>query len=84
MRHRAVLFGIVGGLLIGAAFYLPLRTAAFVAGLVSMLSFVAVAYLVGEYNDELRRTVVIDLVASLLLVGAGLMSLGSGAGEAVP
>jgi hypothetical protein len=43
-----------------------------------MLSFVLVAHLVGEVNTELRRVVVVDLVASLLLVGAGLITLWSG------
>ncbi len=77
MRHRAVLFGVIGALLVAAAFHTPLRPIAFGAGLVSMLSFVLVAYLVGEVNTELRRVVVVDLVASLLLVGAGLITLWS-------
>ncbi len=73
MRHRAVLFGIVGALLLVAAFHPPLRPIGLAVGLVSMLSFVAVAYLVGGYNAELQRVVWIDIVASgLLLVGAAL------------
>jgi hypothetical protein len=75
MRHRAVLFGIVGALLIAAAFHPPLRVVAFVAGLVSMLSFVAIAYGASELNAELRRVVAVDLVASLLLVGAGVITI---------
>ena len=74
MRHRAALFGIVGALLVAAAFHTPLRPVGLGAGLFSMLSFVLVAYLVGGYNAELRRVVLIDLVASVLLVGAGLAS----------
>ena len=62
MRHRAVLFGIVGGLLVGAAFHAPLRGAAYGAGFVSMLSFVLIAWLVGGYNAELRRVVIVDLI----------------------
>ncbi len=79
MRHRAVLFGIVGALLIAAAFHPPLRAFAVGAGLLSMLSFVAVAHLVGDLNAELRRVVVIDLVASVLLVAAAFLTLGPGA-----
>lgn len=71
MRHRAVLFGIVGGLLIAAVFRRPLRPAALAAGLVSMLSFVLIAYLVGDFGAPLRRVVVIDVVASVMLIGAG-------------
>ncbi len=74
MRHRAALFGIVGALLIASAFHGPLRPAAFAAGLVSMLSFVLVAQLVGGYNVELRRVVLVDLAAAALLLGAGLIT----------
>ncbi len=77
MRHRAVLFGVVGALLVAAAFHTPLRPIALAAGLVSMLSFVLVAHLVGEVNTQLRRVVVVDLIASLLLVSAGLITLWS-------
>lgn len=70
LRHRAALFGIVGALVIAAAFYTPLRPIGFTAGMISMLSFVAVAYLVGGYNEELRRVVLIDIVAIVLLVAA--------------
>lgn len=73
MRHRAVLFGIVGGLLVGAAFHAPLRGAAYGAGFASMLSFVLMAWLVGGYNAELRRVVVVDLVASAALFVAVLL-----------
>ena len=74
MRHRAALFGIVGVLLVASAFHLPLRPLALAAGLFSMLSFVLIAFLVGGYNAELRRVALADLVASALLVGAGLAS----------
>lgn len=70
MRHRAVLLAIVGGLLAFAALHPPLRPAATVAGLVSMLSFVVVLYAVGGYNAQLGRVAVIDVVASIALVAA--------------
>jgi hypothetical protein len=72
MRHRAALFGIVGALLVASAFHTPLRPLALAAGLISMLSFVLIAYLVGGFNAELRRVVLVDLAASALLVTAGL------------
>ena len=71
MRHLAVLFGIVGVLLVVSAFRPSLRPIGLAAGLISMLSFVAINHLVGDYNAELRRAVRIDLVASALLIGAG-------------
>jgi hypothetical protein len=83
MRHRAVLFGVVGAFLFAAAVRAPLRPLAVVVGLVSMLSFVVIAHAVGGFNAELRRVVVIDLVASLLLIGAGLITLRSSSGPSV-
>jgi hypothetical protein len=38
-----------------------------------MLSFVALALLVGDHNPQLRRVVVVDVVASLTLVAAALL-----------
>jgi hypothetical protein len=73
MRHRAVLFGIVGGLLALAAFYPPARPLAIPAGLVSMLAFVAIAGSVGDYNPLLRRVVIVDVAASLALVAAAVL-----------
>jgi len=68
MRHRAVLLGIVGALLIASAFHLPLRPIAFAAGLVSMLSYILIVVLGGDSNTELWRVAVIDLVALVLLL----------------
>lgn len=68
MRHRAVLFGIVGTLLAVAAFHPPLRTVAFAAGLVSMVSFLAVAAAVGEFNGEIQRVIWIDVAGIVFLV----------------
>lgn len=78
LRHRAVLFGIIGAILVAAAFRAALRPLAIAAGLASMLSFVFVAYAVGDFNAELRRVVLVDVVASFLLVVAGLIGLRAG------
>ena len=74
MRHRAVLFGAVGAALVVAAFHRPFRAFATAVGLVSMLSFVAIALLVGDYNEQLRRVATVDVAASVALVGAWLAS----------
>jgi hypothetical protein len=72
MRHRAVLFGIVGGLMTVAAFYRPLRTAGYTAGFVSMLSFLVIAWLVEGYSGELQSVAAVDLVGIVSLIGAAL------------
>lgn len=72
MRHRAVLFGLLGAYLIAAAFLPSLRISAFVAGFVSVVSFLLLAWLSGRYNAEIARVVAVDLVAlAFLVVGFG-------------
>lgn len=73
MRHRAVLFGIVGGLLLVAAFHPPLRTLGYAVGFSSMLSFLLIAWLVGGYGAEIQRVVLLDVVGIAALAGAGLV-----------
>ena len=68
LRHRAVLLGIVGAGLVSASVYPELAVAASAAGLVSMLSFVGVA--ARREEREIRRVVVIDVLASLALAAA--------------
>lgn len=74
MRHRAVLFGLLGAFLIAAAFMPVLQTAAFIAGFVSVVSFLWLAWRVGGYNPHISRVVVADGVAlvCLLIGGAAL------------
>ena len=78
MRHRAVLFGIVGVLLAVAAFVPGIRTIATVAGLISMVSYIVVVWLVGpsEINDALRRVMWVDVVGIVALVAAVLIDRG--------
>jgi hypothetical protein len=73
MRHRAVLFGVVGGLLLVAAFHPPLRTLGYVVGFSSMLSFLLIAWQVGAYSAEIQRVIRIDVVGIAALAGAGLV-----------
>jgi hypothetical protein len=73
MRHRAVLFAIIGGLLIVSVFHAALRPVALAVGVVSMGSFVVLALLVGDYSSALRRILVVDVAASLGLVLAAIL-----------
>jgi len=67
LRHRAVLFGVVAVTCIVAAFWVALRPLAMSAGFVSMLSFIALCGLEREWNTQLRRVLITDVVASILL-----------------
>jgi hypothetical protein len=71
MRHRALMFGIVGGILIAAAIRSEWRGLAVVVGLVSAAGFLVIAGLVGGYGDKIRRVVIADVVAVVALVIAG-------------
>src|SRR5690606_34719629 len=46
MRHRAVLFGLLGSFMVYAAFKPPLQALAIAGGLVSVVSFIAIAWAV--------------------------------------
>jgi hypothetical protein len=81
LRHRAVMFGLLGLLLVAAAlvtlssavapeFAIAFKVIAYAAGLISAASFLLVACLVGGYNALIGRVVAADVVALVcLLVG---------------
>ena len=73
MQHRAVLFGLVGGLLLVAVFHPPLRAAGYAVGFASMLSFLLIAWLVGGYSAQIQRVMLVDLAGIVSLAGAGFV-----------
>lgn len=72
LQHRAVLFAIVGLLQFAAVFRAEWRPLALAVGAVSVVSFLAVALLVGDYNAEIARVVWADVLALLLLAVAAV------------
>jgi len=73
MRHRALLFGILGGFIMASAFRQVLQGAAIIMAAISMMGFILLTYLVGGINSEISNVVLIDWFACiLLLVAAGL------------
>ena len=70
MRHRAVLLGLLGLLLIAAAFRPQLRSVAYVVGLTSATSFLILAWSIGGYNVPMARVVMADIVATACLLAA--------------
>ena len=70
MRHRAVLFGLLGGYFAYAAFHRSHQPAAFVIAAISIASFLMIAWSVGDFNAAIRRVVIADLIAMVALVGA--------------
>lgn len=71
MRHRAVLFGMLGAFLVAAAFRPAWQPLALAAGFVSVVSFLCLAWSVGGYNALIGRVVLADWLAlACLVVGA--------------
>ncbi len=76
LRHRAVLFGIVGGVMIYSAITKKYYSLAVIIGLISMVSFIILLKLVnGEVNAELQKIMKVDVFAIIiLLIGLALYS----------
>jgi predicted tellurium resistance membrane protein TerC len=75
LRHRALLFGLLGAFLIVSAFYPAQQPAAIIAGITSTLSFIVLSWLIGKPNDLLNRVVWVDWIATVLLLIAGVVLL---------
>jgi hypothetical protein len=72
LRHRAVLFGLLGAFIMAAVWIPAWRGAALAAGAISMLSFLALSLMVGDVNAALRRVVLVDAVAAVALAAAAI------------
>lgn len=71
MRHRAVLFGLVGGFMIKAAFQKSIQNIAICSGLMAAGSYLYIAMDVKGYNSKLHRVFVADVAAvGCLLIAA--------------
>lgn len=68
MRHRAVLFGLVGSFMLLAAFKPMLQSIALVGGIISVASFLMLAAAAGSYNAQIERVFLVDVVVLVCLV----------------
>lgn len=73
LRHRAVMFGLLGALIVVAAFRAEWRLMAIGAGLISAVSFIVIALLVDGYGSAIHRVVVADVVAIVCLIVAAIL-----------
>ena len=70
LRHRAVLFGIIGGIMICSAFCRQYYDLSFGMGIISMGTFIFLFKLVpGKKNHALTKIMKIDLITTLILLG---------------
>jgi hypothetical protein len=72
MRHRAVMFGLIGALLIGAAFVPEVRRLAIVGTVISDGAFLGLALSIQGTNLAMKKVVIADVV-SLACLGLALV-----------
>ena len=75
MRHRALLFGVLGGFVLYAAVVPLYQVAAMVMAGISMVGFAVLVVLVGGYNDSIFKVLVGDLVGIGFLLAAVLLKV---------
>jgi hypothetical protein len=83
MRHRAVLFGLLGLYQAWAVFHPEHRTTAYVAGIVSLAAYLALVHSTPGHNANVARVANIDVVALVLAVvglGAHVATIRAGHG----
>jgi len=68
MRHRALLFGLIGGFILYSVYQPSYQTAAMVMAAISMLGFLYFVWAAGDYNASIYKIAVIDLVGIGCLV----------------
>ena len=68
MRHRAILFGLLGSYFVLAAFVPSLQLSALVMALLSVVSFLGLALSSGPVSPAIARIVAVDWVALAAVV----------------
>lgn len=70
LRHRAVLFGIVGAVMLYSSLKRRHYALSTFVGLASMLSFILLYGFIGGINDSLKSVVWVDVAASVALASS--------------
>ncbi|KZY59346.1 hypothetical protein A3742_01280 [Oleiphilus sp. HI0071] len=73
MRHRALLFGILGGFILFSAFNPTYQIAAMVMAAVSMIGFAVIVLISEGYNAAIAKVFKIDIVAIVFLAIAAAL-----------
>ena len=75
LRHRAVLFSIIGLILLLSVFKTEYQPIAICIGLISVASFLLLAWSIEGLNSEISRVVKVDWVALALLIIAAAINI---------
>ncbi|MAT93214.1 MAG: phosphopantetheine adenylyltransferase [Halioglobus sp.] len=80
MRHRALLFGILGAFILYSAFSPLYQWAAMIMGGVSMVGFAMLVFSTGGYNAALGKVLFMDVVGIVFLLAAAALKYVSESG----
>lgn len=75
LRHRAVLFAIIGLFLLLSVFKSGYQPIAICMGLISVASFLLLTWSIEGLNSEISRVVKVDWIALVLLLVAGVINI---------
>lgn len=73
LRHRALLFGIVGGFVLFSVYKPAYQSVAMVMAAISMVGFLYFVWAMDDYNDSITRIAMIDLAGIACLVLATVL-----------
>ncbi len=73
MRHRALLFGIIGGFVLFSVFRPAYQSVAMIMAAISMVGFLYFVWAAGDYNDSISRIAMIDLAGIGCLLLASIL-----------
>ncbi len=73
LRHRAFLFGLIGGFLLYSLIAPAMQWPAIIMATISMLGFLYLAWDLAPVNEQIARVVIADLVAlACVVIAVGL------------
>ena len=75
LRHRAVLFAIIGLFLLLSVFKSEYQPIAICIGLISVASFLLLTWSIEGLNSEISRVVKVDWISLVLLLVAGVINI---------
>jgi len=75
LRHRALLFGLIGGFIIYSVFNPEYQVAAIILAAISMLGYLCILWLSGDTNSELIKVAQIDIIGLVLLLVAVVLKI---------
>ena len=78
MRHRALLFGLLGGFILFSVYSPSYQSAAMLMAGISMVGFAVLAHSVGGFNAAMNKVLVADYVGIVFLIIAVVLKLSAG------